>query len=135
MLNTNYDVSKIFIWNNRYNRASYTNSGEDPVTLPKGTVLGRVTTGGKVKPFTSGASDGSQQPVGILADDYIVAPSATVIIMFCDGGDVAEEKLIFQGGDSLTTVVTGQGIVRDLIGKNTTIKLVAGTELTGFDNQ
>ncbi|ONG56974.1 hypothetical protein BKE38_05105 [Pseudoroseomonas deserti] len=34
-----------------------------------GTVLGRVTTGGKVVPHAPGASDGSQNAMGILFDD------------------------------------------------------------------
>lgn len=34
--------------------------------IPSGTVLGKLTAGGKYVPFTAGASDGSQTAVGIL---------------------------------------------------------------------
>lgn len=134
MLKTNYDVSKIFIWNNRYSKANFTNGTGSEVTLSKGLVLGRISASGLVKAFESAASDGSNQPLGILADDYKVGAGATVTVTYCDGGDVAVEKIILSGSDTLDTVVTGVGRVRDLIARNTTIKLVAGTELTGYDN-
>lgn len=135
MLITNFDVSKIFIWNNRYNKATYTNSTGSSVTLVKGTLLGRITSSGKVVPHTSAATDGSQNPLGILADDYTVANGASVDVTYCDGGDVAKDKVILGSGDTMTTAVGTLGTIADLIGRNTTIKLVDSTELTGYDNQ
>ena len=38
------------------------------VTYAAGTVLGRITTGGKLTAYTSGASDGSQNPIAVLAE-------------------------------------------------------------------
>lgn len=37
------------------------------LTLAKGTVLGKITTGGKLKAYASGNADGSQTAVAILA--------------------------------------------------------------------
>lgn len=129
------DTAKIFLWNNRYESADYTNGGGAPVVLPKGTVMGRINATGKVAPLTSAAVDGSQFPCGILNEDWTVAAGATQNVSFCVAGDVAEEKVILQGADTLATVVTGRTL-RDRIASDTVgIKLVAGTELTGYDNE
>ena len=129
------DVSKIFIRDNRYESADYTNSDEyDPVTLTAGTLLGRVHASGKVVPLTSGASDGSQFPVGILKQTVTVEEGDTREVTFCVAGDVAEGKIIFQGSDTLETVVSSRRL-RDRIAADTVgIKLVPSTELTEDDN-
>lgn len=132
---TNYDVSKIFIWGNRYSKANYTNSTYDPITLSAGTVMGRVSATQEIVPLESGASDGSQFPVGILSQSATVDEGDTVELAFCVEGDVVEEKVILSGLDTLSTVISGRSI-RDRIGSDTVgIKLTAGTELTAYDNQ
>jgi hypothetical protein len=129
----NTERSKIFIWNNRYDSADYTNGGGSPVTLAAGTLLGRISATGKVIPLASAAADGSQFPLGILADDYTVAAGATVKVYYGMAGDVAEEKVILAGSDTLETVVSGQRM-RDRITSYTGIKLVKSTDLTNYDN-
>jgi len=132
---TNVDTSKIFIWGNRFDKAEYTNSTYDAVTLPAGTLLGRNSSTLEVKPLTSGASDGSQFPVGILNETHTVEAGDTATLAYCVAGDVAKEKVLLQGSDDLDTVVSSKTI-GDRIGSDTVgIKLVATDELTGFDNQ
>lgn len=132
---TNYDVSKIFLWNNRYETGSYNNSGYEEVTLPAGRLMGRVSATQMLVPHDSSASDGSQFPVGILNKEHIVAEGDTVNVSICVSGDVEESLITLAAGDTLNTVIDGRSI-RDRIGADTVgIKLVAGTELTGYDNQ
>lgn len=132
---TNVDTSKIFIWGNRFDKAEYTNSTYDAVTLPAGTLLGRNSSTLEVKPLTSGASDGSQFPVGILNETHTVEAGDTATLAYCVAGDVAKEKVLLQGSDDLDTVVSSKTI-GDRIGSDTVgVKLVATDELTGFDNQ
>lgn len=132
---TNVDTSKIFIWGNRFDKADYTNSTYDAVTLPAGTLLGRNSSTLEVKPLTSGASDGSQFPVGILNETHTVEAGDTATLAYCVAGDVAKEMVILQGSDDLDTVVSLKTI-GDRIGSDTVgIKLVATDELTRFDNQ
>lgn len=129
----NTDVSKTFIWNPRSEDADFTDSGSG-ITLKVGTVMGRISASGKILVLKSAAVDGSEIPVGILMQEVVVAASATVNLTFAVSGDVAEEKLIFDGSDDLDTVVDGRQL-RDRIAADTVgIKLVKGTELTGFDN-
>ena len=131
---TNYDTSKIFIGNNRYITASYTNATGAAVTLTAGRLMGRVLADNKVLGHVSSATDGSQQPLGVLADTYVVANGATASLAICIGGDIAQEKVILGGADTLATAVSTLGTVGDLIRRNSHINLVAGTEMTGYDN-
>ena len=127
------DLSKIFLWNNRYEQADYTASAD--ITLPAGTLLGRIGSSGKVVPLTSAATNGSQYPVGILAQDTFVASGVTATLTFCVAGDVASDKVIYDGTDTEETVVELKRL-KDRIGSDTVgIKLVASTSNSDYDNQ
>jgi hypothetical protein len=127
------DLSKIFLWNNRYDQADYTAGGAD-ITIPAGTLLGRIGSTGKVVPLTSAAVDGSQFPVGILLQDTFVAATSTVSLTYCVSGDVAANKVIYQGADNGETVVSNRRL-KDLIGSDTVgIKLVQSTSNSDLDN-
>lgn len=130
-----YDTSKIFLWNNRYENALYNNSAYGSVTLLAGTLMGRVSATGWIKPLASGASDGSQFPVGVLANDVIVDGGALETLAICVSGDVDESKIILQGADTMEVTISSRRL-RDRIGADTVgIKLVSGTEMTEYDNQ
>lgn len=130
-----YDLRKIFIRENRYESANYTNSTYDDVVLAAGTLMGRIGASQKIVPLVSDASDGSQYPVGVLAEDRTIEGGDTVSLTYCIAGDVAEEKLILDEDDDLDTLISGRSI-RDRIKADTMgIKLVACDQLTGSDNQ
>lgn len=135
ILTTNFDTSKIFVWNNRFQKVTYTNPTGGVVNLLKGTVMGRITATQKALPSVSTATDGSQQPYFICADDYAVAAGATIEITVCDGGDVDQTLLKFSGAETLNTVITDDVSMRSAIERNAHIKLVGRTDHTGFDNQ
>jgi Bacteriophage lambda head decoration protein D len=131
-----YDISKIFIWNNRYEEGTLNNATAGPLDYLPGTLLGRIAATGKLVPCTSGAIDGSGIPVGVLKTSVSqLGAGADQLVNFCIAGDVAAEKLILDGADTLDTDYNGR-ILRDRINADTMgIKAVEGTELTGFDNQ
>lgn len=136
-LTMNTDISKIFVFENRYQKKQYVNnSSYDPKVLAAGTVMGRVAATGVLVPFASNASDGSQFVVGILAQDLSIEASDTVQATICVSGDVVKNKLVFdRPGDALETVVSSRR-VEDKIGAETVgIILVESTEMTDFDNQ
>lgn len=137
-LSVNTDTSKIFIWENRYFSAPYNNSAYGSVTILAGTVMGRVTSTGYVKPCDSTASDGSQVPVGILAEDLIAAGGSLLNVSLCYYGDVAKEQLIFaRSTDNFDTTVTfatgGTARMFDLIHR-AGLRIVSTTNMTDFDN-
>jgi hypothetical protein len=132
---TNYDVSKMFVGENSWSQGDFTNSDYDDVTLAQGTLLGRIASTGEVVVCKSGASDGSQFPIGVLANTVTVAAGDTQTLTYCISGDVIESKIVFDGTDTLATVVSDKTF-RDRIAADTAgIVLVATQELTDFDNQ
>jgi hypothetical protein len=129
------DTSKIFLWNNRYENATYNNSAYASATLLAGTLMGRVSATGWIKPLASGASDGSQFPVGILANDVTVDGGGLETLSICVSGDVAEEQIILQGTDTMETTISSRRL-RDRIAADTVgIKLVTRTDNSAYDNQ
>jgi hypothetical protein len=135
-ITTDYDLSKIFVFENRYENDSYVNnSNYSPLTLLAGTVMGRVANTGAVVPFYASANDGSQFPIGVLAQDLIAIPGgSSKQCSLCVSGDVVQNKLIFFYADTLDTVVQGRR-VRDRIGADSVgLKLVPSTEMTDYDN-
>jgi len=132
---TNFDTSKTFVWNVRTATANYTNSTYDDVTLQQGTLMGRISSSGLSVPLTSGASDGSQFPLGVLLEDTTIEAGDTQELTIAVAGDVVESKILLQGSDTLNTVISGRRI-RDRIGADTVgIKLVGADQMTGLDNQ
>ncbi len=135
-ITTDYDVSKIFIFNNRYENDNYVqNSNYSTLTLLAGTVMGRIASSGAMAPCLASATDGSQIPRGILAQDVIaLAVGATQQIAICVSGDVAENKVIFLYGDSLETVVQGVRYRDRIQADSVGILLRKSTEMTDYDN-
>lgn len=142
-MTSNYDLSKIFVYNNRYETDNYVNnSSYATITILAGTVMGRIALTGVLVPLISSSVDGSQFPVGILAQDVTLAAGQTVQCSICVAGDVAQEKVIFwsnQGGsttlgDTMNTIVSNRTLHDRIQGDTVGIKLTPGTEMTGFDN-
>lgn len=107
ILKTQFDYSKLFVWNNRYRTATYTNpSGSAAATLSFGMLIGRISASSKILPQVSTATDGSQVPIGVLRGNYVVPASGTITITYCYTGDVDFDGLVFGGSDLLTTVIT-----------------------------
>ncbi len=104
-----FDLSKIFLMNNRYENGSYVqNSNYSTLTLFAGTVMGRVTANGRIAPSISGVQDGSQIPIGVLAQDVTLLAGQQQVVSICVFGDVAASQIIFIGGDSLDTITAGR---------------------------
>lgn len=135
-LHTDYDVSKIFVFGNRYEGGeTLLNASGGVKTFEAGTLMGRVTASGKLVPVASGATDGSQFPVGVLktkVEDLADTAEATVNI--CIAGDVVESKVILDGSDTMDTMIDGRPIKDRIAADTMGIKLVDSFELTGVDN-
>lgn len=134
----NTDVSKVFLRNNRYQKGQeLNNSTYDPLNMVAGTLMGRVTSTGRLAPFNAAASDGSQVPIGVLAEDVSLDSGELKTVTIVDGGDIASDKVAFvYSGQGLETAVT-VGVSRrtkDLI-QDMGIKLIEATEMTAYDNQ
>lgn len=130
--------AKVFIGNNKLEVATLINATAGELTYPIGTVLGRVADGlannGKVVPMASAATDGSQYPVGVLAEEVTLGAGAEISINMCTDGDVDIAAIILDGTDTLDTPVESK-LIRDRIKSDTMgINLVTVNELTFTDN-
>jgi len=130
------DISKIFVFDNQFRNEILRNASGGVLDFLAGTVLGRISASLKLVPVASAAVDGSEIPIAVLAEDIIQLADATdqAVTNVCIGGDVAEEKIILDGADTLDTLIGGRTI-RDLLNSTSLgIRLVTRDDLTGFDN-
>ena len=133
-LNTDYNFAKVFIFQNDYKKATYTNSTGASVDLAIGTVLGKVTASGKLLPLVAAAVDGSKYPVGVLAKTITVANGASADLTYCVGGHVDQNLLVFNAAETVDTVVDGKTLGDRLLGDTLGIYPVITSENTNFDN-
>jgi hypothetical protein len=131
----NSDRRKIFIGNNRTQIEGVINNDEyDPVTIPAGTLLGRVTASKKLIPLASGASDGSQVPVGILLNDVTIEEGGEETVAVVVAGDVWEQGVVLNGSDNMDTMISARTIRDRIQGDTVGIKLVPAVDNMEFDN-
>jgi hypothetical protein len=70
--------------------------------LKTGTILGKITTGGKYKPHTLGAADGSQTAVAILLTDTVDASAADKRSVVISRDAIAMQYALTYGSDVTT---------------------------------
>ncbi len=131
----NTDLSKIFLRDNRYQKGNQiNNSSYNPMTLVAGTLMGRISATGTLAPMYAPGADGTQFPVGLLAEDLEIDAGETKEITIVDFGDVAEDKVtFFWAGQTLETVVSSRRVRDHLQAQG--IKLITAIEMTDYDNQ
>lgn len=132
---TNLGGKKLLLGENTTQTGTYTNGTGALVTLAEGTVMGRISASGKLTPFTSGASDGSQYVVGVLIDAYTVDDTASAVVTICDGGEVNENAIVLSDSDTLETVVSGRRIKDKIAAESVGLKLIPSIEMSATDNQ
>lgn len=130
-----YDVSKIFVFDNFYKPGTLLNASGGVKSFPPGTLIGRIGSSDKLVPCASGATDGSQFPLGILLSDVVdLADAGEAAVDICISGDVVRTKVIYDDTDTQETVVALRRL-KDRINADTMgINLVDSDELTGTDN-
>jgi len=128
----NTDLSRVFLWENRYASADFNNELYDPLVMKAGKLLGRVAATQTLALCDTDSTDGSQYPIGILAEDVTIADGETKSVAYCIYGDVAEDKIILNGNDTLSSVVGGQSL-RDRIAMMG-VRIIPSTEMTAHDN-
>lgn len=130
-LSSAYDLSKIFLFDNKYRKVNIANATGSSMVLVAGTVIGCV--GITHAPYD--ADTANQLPVGILAEDITIANGTNADVTICNGGKVAEEKVVFFDTDDTLAGIVSNRSIRDMLISNTLgIELVTTSELTSDDN-
>lgn len=131
---TNTNTEKIFVFKNRYDNFEYNNDTYVDVNLYCGQLMGEIAATRKIVPVDTGASDGSQNPVGVLANDHTVDAGTTKVVALCVSGDVVELLIRLDPDQNLNDVIDGRTL-RQRIGTDTVgIKLVGNNDHSGYDN-
>lgn len=130
------DNSKIFLGDNNSFTGTYTNGTGSDVTLKSGTVIGRISATQALAILASASSDGSQLPVGVLRldCDVVVADGESKTLTIVNSGKINEGNLVFNGTDTLATVVSSRSLRDRLIADTQGIKLVAVAQNSRADN-
>ena len=134
ILTTKYDNSKLLIFNNSFTKGNVNNSTYDDVVLAVGTLMGRISATGLLTPLKSGASDGSQVPVGVLAGGFTIEDGTTKEVTLVVSGEIDESKIVFDGSDTLETVISGRRLKDMIAGDTVGLILKSVNELSEFDN-
>jgi hypothetical protein len=136
---TNYNTAQLQLGDNFLEQVSYSNSTGNAVTIPLGRLMGRILATNKVLPNISSATDGSELPIGVTDQEYIVPDGETWDIWIITGGEVNKNLVVLGSGDTYATAVrtvsTGGGTIQDLITRNTQLQLIATTDASAYDNQ
>jgi pantothenate kinase type III len=75
--------------------------------LARGTVVGVITTSGKITQSLSASADGSQTPYGILADDYDATGADRANCAVYVKGEFNENAVILGTGHTIASVREG----------------------------
>lgn len=128
------DLTKVFLYGNRYDSGTFNNSQYDPLELKVGMLLGKISATQGLALCDSDSVDGSQYPIGVCAEDITIADGDSHAVAYCVAGDVSKSKVILHAPDTMATVIDGRSI-QDRIGADTVgVKLVVSDNLTEFDN-
>jgi len=126
------DISTVFVGNNEFDDRSVTLlSGAN---LLVGTVMGPFTANENLALFQSGNSDGTQRPKYVLAEPISSAGGETKDnVRVCTIGKIDSSQLFFDGTDAIDTIVSGVGVVKDLM-KDAGLLVLVSRELSSLDN-
>ena len=114
---------------------TYENISGGAETLIVGQVMGVVSATGNYVPCKSAAVDGSQVPRAILFTDITeAADGATIEVTLVDGGEYNVNELVFDGTDTLDTLVGGVRMEDLLRGNARSLKLVDVEDRSAYDN-
>lgn len=129
---TDIDLADIFVKIGEVELGGITSA--TAVDLAKGTMISRIPTTGKFAIMKSASEDGTQYPVGVLAEDVSLEAATEKNINVVKSGIVDASGLVFNGADTIASVVDSRQYL-DLIPSMTVgIELVSIDQLTNFDN-
>lgn len=136
-----YTFKKLLVGQYTTKRLTYLNNTGGVDSLAIGTVMGIVTASQRLVPCVSTATDGSQEPVGILLEPLTdIANAATVAdVLYCNGGEIDSGQLVFDNGtDTLQTTVTAGGSTKTiedfLIQNGNGFQFLTVKDSSSFDN-
>lgn len=137
-LSTNYDYTKIFIWDNKGAQRTFLNNTGATASFAPGTLLALKSDTNQWVPLLSTNTNNAENipaailrtPISDLNDSATVDDVSGVI-----SGDVARDKVVFQSTDNYETVIAeGNNRSIELLLNYLGIVVRESRSLTEFDN-
>ena len=129
-------LNNLLIYGNSFLKGDYANISGALETVAVGQLLGRVAATGKLVVCKSAAVDGSAEPAAINVvelEDIAIAGTVDNIAP-CNGGKVNVNAIVFDGTDTLDTLVGGVRMGDLLIRNSKDLELIDVLGNTEFDN-
>lgn len=128
-------VKRIFLFGNTTVDGTYKNITAGLETVKMGQVMGKVAATGKWVICKSAATDGSAIPRAVSPEEITDATAAQeVLVSLIDGGEINKAGLVFNGADTLDTLVGGVRMEDLLIANSRSLSLKTITDTAGFGN-
>jgi hypothetical protein len=128
-------VKRIFLFGNTTVDGTYKNITVGLETVKMGQVMGKVAATGKWVICKSAATDGSAVPRAVSPEEITDATAAQeVLVSLIDGGEINKAGLVFDGTDTLDTLVGGVRMGDLLIANSRSLSLKTITDKAGFGN-
>ena len=128
-------VKRIFLFGNTTVDGTYKNITVGLETVKMGQVMGKVAATGKWVICKSAATDGSAVPRAVSPEEITDATAAQeVLVSLIDGGEINKAGLVFDGTDTLDTLVGGVRMGDLLIANSRSLSLKTITDTAGFGN-
>jgi hypothetical protein len=125
---TDNTPDNFLLGNNSFENDVFTAGGAN--TYPKGLLLGRFTASGKLQPYVSGAADGTEIPIAVLAAEIVATGAGDTNMRPLLSGGVRQDMLtVWNGGTPIAVTQPEVDLLRDYA-------IIASTdrELLRFDN-
>lgn len=129
----NYNRAPLFLSDVKSKNVTIVNPEAGEETIVRGTLLGRDPATGNYQVLKSGNADGSQFPKAILMADITLATTATGTAPVCLKADVNKDGLVFNGSDTLDTVIANERLYDHMVRYGLFPEEV--NDFTDYDNQ
>lgn len=103
---SNRDISGLVISEPIYRDATATATATG--TWPVGSVLGIITATGKYARYSAAASDGTEVPKAVLAEELVITATGDQLIRPLIAGRVRQNKLVDAAGAAITAAAVTQ---------------------------
>ena len=130
------DRKKLLVFNNSFKTGTYRNVSGGAESVAIGTLMGVIAASGKWTVCKSAAADGSQIPRALMLDELTAIADVTDVanINLVNGGKVRVDMLVFDGTDTVDTLVGGVRMEDLLIRNSKDLELVSINDDSSFDN-
>lgn len=132
---TTKEQANLFVLGCKTVQGTYRNVSGAAESAKMGQLMGVIAASGKWTVCKSGATDGSQQPRGVLCVAVTdLANAGEVLVDICNFGTIDKNLVAFKGADTFNTLVGGVRMEDLLIANAQSLRLTPVTDVSSYGN-